>query len=124
MRTNGHDDLPDINRGSSMRELSLKSAYYTEKSKTQSKHAEGYITYLSDEWNQRLVFAYTWNLGPYHCSATLSVKHTPQLFCNTAAWKRKYSWIPFPPIQINFPKKWFSTIKQLSLFLALLENPF
>lgn len=96
--------------------------YYTEDSKTQSKDTEDNITYLSDVWNQCLIFAYTWNLGPYHCSAALSVKHTPQLSCNTVAWKRKYSWISFLPIQVNFLTKWFSMIKEWGIFLALLEE--
>ena len=81
--------LSDINRGSSVREVPFKNAYYTEENKTQSKDTEDYATHLWDELNRRLIFAYTWNLGPYHCSAALSVRHTPQLFCKTVAWKRE-----------------------------------
>lgn len=89
LSTHRHNDLSDINRGSSVRGILLKSAYFIEESITQSKDTEDYITYLSDELSQCLIFVYTWNLGPYHCSAALSVKHTPQLFCNTVAWKKK-----------------------------------
>lgn len=88
MSTHRNIDLLDINIGSSVRDILLKSAYYTEESIIQSKDIKDYITYLSDELNQCLIFVYTWNQGPYHCSAALSVKHTLQLFCNTVAWKK------------------------------------
>lgn len=49
MSTHRYNDLPDINRGSLVRELHLKSVYQTEERKTKSNDIEDYITYLSDE---------------------------------------------------------------------------